>query len=115
MAQASDFTRTDCLVGKKKRRTYETLQREWRCNRCGGGLNKFWSDDQEAHPDHWFVKCAHCGGVDFIHRAEWERRKAEAVEVLDGLPAEFVAALGFAKPHPARREIYSLHPEPVEI
>ena len=108
MTLATSFTRDDCLVGKK-RRSYETLQRDWCCNVDGGGITLKWSDDGGWHPE-----CAKCGGCDFIHKREWERQAAEAVEVLDGLPADLAAALGFVK-KPDQQEIYSLCPEQIEL
>ena len=87
--QASDFTRYDCQVGKK-RRSYETLRRDYRCNECGGGLRVQWSDDEDAYPDHWFIECAHCGGTDFIHQAQAERNKQLAREMFKNLPEAIV-------------------------
>ena len=46
---ATDFTRCDCQVGRK-RRTYETLCREWRCNECSGRVVIKWSDEGR-HPE----------------------------------------------------------------
>lgn len=113
--KASDFTRDDCLVGRK-RRTYETLRREYVCNVAGGRLDTQWSDDTAEYPEHWFIRCSACGGRDFIHEREYQRQECEAAEVLEGLPAEFAAILGFVKePKSERQEIYSLHPEPVEL
>ena len=86
---ATDFTRDDCLVGKK-RRSYETLQRDWCCNECGGGLRLQWSDDEEKYPGHWFVECAHCGSTDFIHKAQAEHNKQLVREMFDHLPKEIV-------------------------
>ena len=50
---ATDFTRDDCLVGKK-RRTYKTLTLEWRCV-CDGTLTEQWSDDTNQYPEHWLI------------------------------------------------------------
>jgi len=112
---ATDFTRDDCLVGKK-RRTYKTLLLEWRCV-CGGTLTEQWSDDTNQYPEHWLIQCAVCGGQDFIHEQECARQECEATEVLEGLPAELAAAMGYTPPpRRASQEIVSiLHPEPVEI
>ena len=116
MSQAHDFTRDDCLVGKK-RRTYAALKREYVCNMDGGRLDTQWSDDTDKYPERWFIQCAVCGGQDFIHEREYVRQEYEAAEVLEGLPAELAAAMGYAPP-PRRtpQEIVSiLHPEPVEV
>jgi hypothetical protein len=48
--------------------------------------------DEEA-AENWRIACGRCGGDKFIHGAEWERRKAEAAEVLLGLPREIAAKL----------------------
>lgn len=84
---AGDFTRSDCLVGRK-RRTYATLQREYRCADCGGRIVVRYDDVLGWHPE-----CGRCGRFDFVHEAELERQQAEAAEVLDGLPAGLVATL----------------------
>ena len=85
--QATSFTRYDCQVGKK-RRTYEALLREWKCNDCEGRLVERWSAELD-----WHAECGRCGGTDFIHEYEMAKQRAEAIEVLDGLPAEIVAQL----------------------
>lgn len=108
MTAYSDPDRYGCTLGRKAV-TYATLSREYVCNECGGRIVVKWSDDEGHYPE-----CGRCGGRDFIHHAEWERQKAEAVEVLDGLPAEFAAALGFTK-RPKCSEIYPLCPEQVEL
>ena len=87
---ATDFTRDDCLVGKT-RRAYDILGREWRCV-CGGRLNMQWSDDTEAHPDHWYIRCIKCGGCDFIHEAQLARNQALVREMFANLPKEVVAS-----------------------
>lgn len=73
--EATDFTRDDCQVGNR-RRTYNTLKREWVCNGCGGRLVR------KAGR----VECGRCGSRDFIHEVELERQVCEAREVMAGLP-----------------------------
>jgi DNA-directed RNA polymerase subunit RPC12/RpoP len=80
---ATDFTRTDCQVGKK-RRTYETLLREWRCSQCGGHITTQWSEEG------WRAVCARCGGRDFIHQAQAERNRQLVREMFKHLPEEIV-------------------------
>lgn len=108
---ATDIDRDGCTLGRK-RITYATLSRDYRCNECGGRPTSKWNDDEGWHPE-----CAKCGGRDFIHEYEYERQAAEAVEVLDGLPDELAAALGFVREPKKqdRYEIYSLCPEQVEL
>ena len=85
MSQARDFTRDDCLVGKK-RRTYKTLMLEWRCV-CGGTLTEQWSDDTDQYPERWFIHCVVCGGQDFIHEHEYVRQEDAAANVIPALAA----------------------------
>lgn len=87
---ASDFARDDCLVGKR-RRTYNTLCREWVCNGCGGRLVLKPPDERV---DEWHAACGRCGGVDFIHEAELERQVDEAEQVMQGLPEEIRQLMG---------------------
>jgi hypothetical protein len=82
---ATDFGRNDCLVGNK-RVSYEKLQREYRCNECGGKLTlKFKSS--------WCILCAACGSNDFIHEYKMQQQECDAYEVIDGLPPELAALL----------------------
>ena len=111
---ATDFTRDDCLVGKK-RRAYKTLTLEWRCV-CGGTLTEQWSDDTGQYPEHWLIQCAVCGGRDFIHEHEYARQECEAAEVLEGLPAELVTAMGYTPPVRTAPEIVIVfNPQPIEL
>jgi hypothetical protein len=80
--RATEFTRDDCLLGEGKRVTYRALVREFRCDACGGRPVTRCSDDG------WFACCGACGGQEFVHEAELARQKAEAIEVLAGLPAD---------------------------
>jgi len=90
--KATDFRRDDCLVGNR-RISYRTLGREWRCKHCGSRLVQNWDRDRQD----WGIHCANSENCwrphNFIHEAEWERRKADAIEVLDGLPPELAAQL----------------------
>ena len=113
MSQAHDFTRDDCLVGKR-RRTYTTLKREYVCNVDGGRLDTQWSDDTDQYPERWFIHCVVCGGQDFIHEQEYARQECEAAEVLEGLPVELAAILGRER-MPAHEGIFSLHSKPVDL
>ena len=87
MPAASDFQRDDCLVGNK-RRTYATLQREWRCEECSGRIVGAWRNDLG-----WHVVCGRCGSFLFSHENELLRQLAEAREVLAGLPPELAEML----------------------
>ena len=86
MSQAHDFTRDDCLVGKR-RRTYTTLKREYVCNVDGGRLDTQWSDDTDQYPERWFIHCVVCGGQDFIHEHEYVRQEDAAANVIPALAA----------------------------
>jgi len=85
MMKATDFTRDDCKVGNH-RRTYATLQRDYRCNVCSGHLTTKWSIV-------WYIVCAACGAQDFIHEAQLTMERQEAAQVLDGLPPELITQL----------------------
>lgn len=108
---ATDFTRYDCLVGKK-RRTYTVLERDWRCNTCGGRLTMRWG---EEYPENWSIVCLKCEGQDFVHEAQLRREHAEAKNFLEALAQvrpELAAKGGYvqqtATPLP-------LHTEPADI
>lgn len=107
MSSARDFTRYDCQVGRQ-RRTYETLRREWRCLACGGVLGRRWSEGDERYPDGWHVECLSCGGKDFVHEYELRRQRAEAREVLAGLPAQIREMFSPAGAQAAQRRALSL-------
>jgi len=116
MTIASDFTRNDCDLGKR-RITYAKLEREYLCGDCGAPLGMYWVEACESYPEFWHVKCRNCGSHSFIHEREWERQEWEAREVLEGLPAELVETMGYSKP-PSQPigAIFSLCPiEPVEL
>ncbi len=91
MTIASDFSRYDCLVGRR-RRTYETLRREWVCSKCGGRLTVWYNNahapTRTTPGQPWEMRCARCHSQDFIHQNEYDRQLDEAAEVLDGLPEE---------------------------
>jgi hypothetical protein len=76
---ATDFTRHDCLVSKR-RRTYDELTREWRCGFCGARLVERWHEKSETYPKSWGVECGACetDGHDFIHEYEAARQKPQA-------------------------------------
>ena len=89
---ASDFTRDDCRLGNK-RISYAKLQREYRCNECGGCLVMKWTERCESFPDGWHVECAQCEGMGFVHEYKLQREQSDAIEVLAGLPPELAAQL----------------------
>lgn len=86
MTTAHHFTRFSCVVGKR-RISYDTLTREYRCNDCGGRLVVMWRDGD------WRAECGVCGGIDFAHEYQIQREESDALEVLAGLPPEVAAAL----------------------
>ena len=108
---ATSFTRDDCQLGHK-RVSYACLEREYRCNACGGRITTEWNEK-----DGWYPHCARCGGRDFIHECEIRRQVSEASEVLDGLPAELAEALGRRQftPLPFEEARALLHPPIIEI
>jgi len=77
---ATEFTRDGLKLGEHKHITYQALQREFRCNDCGGRPVVKYGDSG------WYACCGRCGGQDFIHEATLQHQKADAIEVLDGLP-----------------------------
>ena len=93
--QATDFTRDDCKLGRR-RISYSKLEREYRCADCGGRLGMKWSE-AEDYPENWHVECLACGSLNFIHKCQRRRQQTEAVEVLDGLPSELAAAMGYER------------------
>lgn len=106
--KATDFTRNDCAVGSK-RITYAKLKREYRCNACGGRL--------VVRPgEGWHITCAHCNGQDFIHEREIQRQRGEAIEVIEGLPAEMLEALGLEQTRRDREpQLFKLGQKPIDL
>jgi len=101
--RASDFTRDDCKIGRKRLR-YDTLEREWCCQDCGGRLGRVPYQDMMIEDQHrvsaatswrdgWFIRCGRCHSTRFIHEMRALRQKADAIEVLDGLPPDVAASL----------------------
>ena len=86
--KAIDFTRNDCRLGQR-RISYARLEREYRCQDCGGRIVVFHGEAGA------YAACGICGGQGFIHEQECQRQKLEALEVLEGLPPEFATALGY--------------------
>ena len=109
--KATDFTRDDCQLGHR-RISYARLERDYRCNDCGGRITTRWSEAEG-----WCPACLACGGRDFIHEQEYQRQKWEALEVLEGLPPELAEVLGQRKftPLPLEEARVLLHPPIVEI
>jgi len=95
--KATDFTRDDCQLGHK-RISYTRLERDYRCSDCGGRITTRWSEEAAG----WRPSCLTCGGCDFIHEQEAQRQKWEALEVLEGLPPDFAAALGHEQRKPGK-------------
>ena len=108
--EATDFTRDDCQLGHK-RISYIRLERDYRCNACGGRITTRWSEGG------WRAACLACGSHNFIHEREAQRQKWEALEVLEGLPPELAAALGHEQRKPDPNPVlFPLGlPEPMEI
>ena len=90
MTLYTDPTRDDCQLGGK-RVTYAKLQRDYRCNECGGRIVVRPVVLVSSYI--WYPACGRCQSADFVHECELDRQKADAVEVLDGLPADLVARL----------------------
>lgn len=88
MMIASDFTRDDCQVGKR-RISYNKLTREYKCNECGGRLVMA----VEEIGAEWYVRCGRCKAIDFIHERAAAQQKSDGIEVLDGLPEHLRALL----------------------
>ena len=88
MTVYTSATRDDCRIGNK-RVTYAKLQREYRCNECGGCI----VIRPPSHGEDWHPDCGRCGSRDFIHEYQLQRQKGDAMEVLDGLPAELAALI----------------------
>lgn len=107
--EATDFTRDDCMVGHKHI-SYTRLERDYRCNDCGGRITTRWSEGG------WRASCLACGSHDFIHEREAQRQHYEALEVLEGLPPEFAAALGYEQVERGPAALFPLGlQEPMEI
>ena len=111
MTIATDFTRDDCQLGQR-RVTYAKLQREYRCNDCGGRPTlKYDGGVLEG----WRVECGACGAVDFIHECELQRQHGEAVEVIGGLPPELLALMGIEWQEEREPRLLKLGQKPAEI
>ena len=108
---ATDFTRDSCKIGHRDI-TYACLERDYRCNDCGGCITTRWSEEED-----WYAACLACGGHDFIHEREVQRQTLEASEVLEGLPTELAEALGRRRftPLPFEEARALLHPPIIEI
>jgi hypothetical protein len=72
-----------------KRVTYAKLQRDYRCNECGGCV----VIKPPANGGGWHPECGRCDSRDFEHECKIDREKWDAVEALDGLPAELAALI----------------------
>lgn len=107
--EATDFTRDDCQLGRR-RISYACLERDYRCNDCSGRITTRWSKGTG-----WRASCLACGSCDFIHEREAQRQHWEALEVLEGLPAELAAVLGHEQRTPSKVLFPLGLPEPIEI
>ena len=110
LVKATDFTRDDCQLGRK-RIAYTRLERDYRCNNCGGRITTRWGEGG------WRASCLACGSCDFIHEYEALRQRQEALEVLEGLPPELAEVLGHRHftPLPLAEARELLNPPPIEI
>ena len=106
--KATGFTRNHCTLNGKQI-TYKKLVRGYRCDDCGGRLVEF--PPSGVTPQR-HVACGRCGGHKFTHELRMQREKAEASEVMEGLPAELQKAIGLTKNKP---QIFSLAPVEIEI
>jgi len=79
----SNFTAHDCQLGDA-RIPYETLQRDYLCSLCGGGLVVRTVDGDAALE----AVCSKCGCQDFIHHHQYERQVVEAWEIRRNLTPE---------------------------
>jgi len=93
------------------------LLRDYRCEECGGRLTERVREgvDRSAQPDNWYVCCGRCGGVEFIHERKLQQQKAQAVEVIDGLPPSLAAKFQEEELPPLPEGIFPLGQELVEI
>lgn len=93
------------------------LLREYRCESCGGRLTERVAEgvDKGAQSSDWYVCCARCGGGEFIHERKLQRQKAQAAEVIDGLPPSLAAKFQQGGLPPLPEGIFPLGQELVEI
>lgn len=92
-------------IDVRKQPTKAKLLRSYRCSDCASRLTEKYIDGE------WLVCCCACNGTKFAHEYKVRQQKAEAQEVLDGLPGDMVIALGY-KPKRRGTEIFSLSPLP---
>jgi hypothetical protein len=70
--------------------TVATLTRQWRGQCCGSRLTERYDEDHPEQP--WRVHC-NCREDDFVTERQLAQSRADAMDVMDGLPAEFLATL----------------------
>ena len=92
MTTASDFTRGNCILGKR-RISYAKLQREYRCAECASRLVMKHSEPCRSYPQEWHVECVGCGSHSFVHERQIQRQESEALEIIDGLPPALAALI----------------------
>lgn len=113
--KATNFTRTDCQLGDK-RMNYFVLIRDYRCQKCSGAIAiKSYADESTGWLATCWAECGLCGAQDFIHTRELVRQQQQAVEVLDGLPPQLAAAMGFEPLEKGEPVLFRLHSEPIDI
>ena len=78
----TDCTAHDCLLGGT-RIPYESLQRDYVCERCGGGIVV---RIDPRHPGLLRPECSVCHDQDFIHHSTYEVQLVKAWEIRRGLP-----------------------------
>ena len=88
--KATDFTRDDCIVGRR-RVQYKTLSRFYLCNECGCGI-------VIRYADGYYAICGNCGGQDFVSDTTFTQQTIDAWEVRQGLPAHLRALLDDDEP-----------------
>ena len=89
--------------------TTAKLLREYRCQHCGG------RPVEKRIEGDWVIVCGRCGQGDLIHERESQRQKAEAQEVLEGLPPEMQELFGYESRKQAAEINNVLHPVAVDI
>ena len=83
---ATDFGRNDCIIDGKLK-SYATIRRDYCCAACGGIPVVFWTGEG------YMIACGRCHATDFMTHNQYARRRADAIEVLAGLPAELAETL----------------------
>ena len=113
IASIQEALKTAAMINKAKRPVFPTL------SRLPSSIteSQFSPFEAEDYPENWHVECLACGSLSFIHERQRRRQQTEAVEVLDGLPSELVAAMGYERKETTDKPvIFSLaSPELLEL